>query len=173
MFIRRRITAELIELINQFPILGIIGPRQVGKTTLAKHLKSRIDKECLYLDIELPEDQNKLSEPEIFLENYRDKCLILDKIQQVLPETIDMYFYRRTESDLVLLRGITPIACIEIKYTAVPKLSRGLRSAMQDLGTERNFIVISVTSIILCIKMLPFVLCRIFCAKPCPSWCEV
>lgn len=83
MYIQRIVQNELIELIDQFPVVGIIGPRQVGKTTLAKHLINNINKECLYLDLELPEDQSKLYEPQLFLEQHFDKCVILDEIQQI------------------------------------------------------------------------------------------
>lgn len=83
MFIQRKLAAELLELLEQFPVVAMIGPRQVGKTTLAKHLMKRVDKACLYLDLELPEDQSKLSDPALYLERHRDKCLILDEIQQL------------------------------------------------------------------------------------------
>ena len=83
MYIQRKVTSELIELIDQFPVVAIIGPRQVGKTTLAKHLIDFIKKECIYLDLELPEDQSKLFEPQLFLEQHVDKCVILDEIQQI------------------------------------------------------------------------------------------
>ena len=83
MYITRRITAELPSLIAQFPVVAIIGPRQVGKTTLAKHLMKNIDKECIYLDLELPEDQSKLYEPQLYLEQHSEKCVILDEIQQI------------------------------------------------------------------------------------------
>ena len=77
------ITDELIKLINSFPVIGIIGPRQVGKTSLAKRLINNIKKDTLYLDLELPEDQSKLIDPQLFLEHYFDKCIILDEIQQM------------------------------------------------------------------------------------------
>ena len=83
MYIQRMITNELIKLMNSFPVVGIIGPRQVGKTSLAKYLIKIIKKDTLYLDLELPEDQSKLSEPQLFLEHYSDKCIILDEIQQM------------------------------------------------------------------------------------------
>jgi predicted AAA+ superfamily ATPase len=83
MYVQRAITAGIIKLIDQFPVVGIVGSRQVGKTTLAKHLINHIKRECIYLDLELPEDHSKLSEPQLFLENLLDKCVILDEIQQI------------------------------------------------------------------------------------------
>src|SRR3990172_6237164 len=85
MYIHRRIATELLRLIDQFPVVGIIGPRQVGKTTLARHLMENMNKECIYLDLELPEDQSKLYEPQLYLEQHSEKCIILDEIQQI-PE---------------------------------------------------------------------------------------
>ncbi len=83
MYIQRQITNELIKLVSQFPVVGIIGPRQVGKTTLAKQLMKHIKKDCIYLDLELPEDQSKLFEPQLYLEQHSEKCVILDEIQQI------------------------------------------------------------------------------------------
>jgi uncharacterized protein len=85
MYINRNLTNELLKLIDFFPVLGIIGPRQVGKTTLAKHLKKSIQKKCIYLDLELHEDQSKLLESQLYLEQHMDKCVILDEVQQI-PE---------------------------------------------------------------------------------------
>jgi predicted AAA+ superfamily ATPase len=83
MHVQRILQEGLIELIKQFPVVGIIGPRQVGKTTLVKRLINHIEKECLYLDLELPEDQNKLHDPQLFLEQHFDKLVILDEIQRI------------------------------------------------------------------------------------------
>ncbi len=76
MYIYRNITSNVVDLIHHFPVVGIIGPRQVGKTTLVKELIDHIDKECIYLDLELPEDFSKLSDPQIYLEQHEDKCVI-------------------------------------------------------------------------------------------------
>ncbi len=83
MYIERRITSTLHDLLDQFPVVGLIGPRQVGKTTLAMRLRQTISVPSLYLDLELPEAQSKLSDPELYLEQHKEKCLILDEIQQL------------------------------------------------------------------------------------------
>jgi predicted AAA+ superfamily ATPase len=63
--------------------VALIGPRQVGKTTLALAL----GKECpsLYLDLEDRADRNKLADPALFLGQYEDRLVILDEIHRV-PE---------------------------------------------------------------------------------------
>ena len=57
--IKRIIEDELLELMEFFPAIGIVGPRQSGKTTLAKHIMSKISKETIYIDLESPTDRNR------------------------------------------------------------------------------------------------------------------
>ncbi len=61
--------------------MGLLGPRQVGKTTLAIELGET--RPSLYLDLESPSDLAKLKEPEWFLKRYEDRLVILDEIQRV------------------------------------------------------------------------------------------
>jgi uncharacterized protein len=63
--------------------VALIGPRQVGKTTLAIEIAQASD--ALYLDLELPQERAKLAEPTLFLEAYEDRLVILDEIHRV-PE---------------------------------------------------------------------------------------
>lgn len=70
------------ELLGYFPVTAILGPRQCGKTTLARSLVLS-DRPVLYLDLERPSDAAKLSEPEAFLSSYRDYLVCLDEIQRV------------------------------------------------------------------------------------------
>jgi len=78
-------TKELVEILEYFPVLGITGPRQVGKTTLSKKLAGEIKKEVIYLDMENPTDLSKLSEPALYFEKNEDACIIIDEVQRV-PE---------------------------------------------------------------------------------------
>ena len=54
--IKRKIAAEIAKSMHYFPAIGIIGPRQVGKTTLAKALQKQLEKPSIYLDLELDFD---------------------------------------------------------------------------------------------------------------------
>jgi predicted AAA+ superfamily ATPase len=78
--VKRRIQKEVEESLKTFPVVSILGPRQVGKTTLAKEIQKKISS-SLYLDLELPSDYNKLTEPELFLSEQANKLIILDEIQ--------------------------------------------------------------------------------------------
>lgn len=71
------------EALDRQAAVGLIGPRQVGKTTLARTLGEATG--ALYLDLEAPEDRAKLAEPALFLRNYEDRLVILDEIHRV-PE---------------------------------------------------------------------------------------
>ena len=68
-------TNELLEILEYFPVLGITGPRQVGKTTLSKELAGQIEKKIIYLDMEDPMDLSKLSEPALYFENNEDTSI--------------------------------------------------------------------------------------------------
>jgi len=83
--IQRRATRPILESLSFFPVVGIIGSRQVGKTTLARHLQTVMQKDSLYLDLELSSDYQKLSDAQDYLSQHTDKCVFIDEIQ-VRPE---------------------------------------------------------------------------------------
>jgi uncharacterized protein len=69
---------------------------------------------------------------------------VIEQIAACLPNDLSMYFYRTqngAEIDLVLIKGIKPVAGIEIKYSNSPSLSRGVHECIADLKTERNFVI--------------------------------
>ena len=70
MYIERNITNKLKELIEYFPAVAIIGPRQVGKTTLIKKFLENDQNNVIFLDLESLSDLDKLNEPELFLKKY-------------------------------------------------------------------------------------------------------
>ncbi|MEZ4687505.1 MAG: ATP-binding protein [Bacteroidia bacterium] len=81
MFIPRKIKEELIDRLNFFPVVALVGPRQVGKTELVNEIRSSLPKESIYLDLETAEDSNKLQNPALFLNPLSAKTVILDEIQ--------------------------------------------------------------------------------------------
>jgi hypothetical protein len=69
---------------------------------------------------------------------------VIEQIISLLPNNIQPYYYRTqdgAEVDLVLVKGIKPIACIEIKYSETPSLSRGLAESIKDLKTKNNYVI--------------------------------
>ncbi|MBI4679986.1 MAG: ATP-binding protein [Nitrospirae bacterium] len=80
----KRIIQEKIEMsLTKYPVVGILGPRQVGKTTLAKMIMGRVKKKVIYLDLELPSDLNKLRDPELYLSPLAETLVIIDEIQRM------------------------------------------------------------------------------------------
>lgn len=71
------------DLLSQFPAVALLGPRQVGKTTLAREIGD--SQGALYLDLEHPTDLAKLVDPADYLARHQDKLVILDEIHR-LPE---------------------------------------------------------------------------------------
>jgi predicted AAA+ superfamily ATPase len=78
--ITRWITGKLEHTLRHTPAVALLGPRQVGKTTLAKLIAE--NRAALYLDLENPEDLLKLSDASAFLSLHDDKLVIIDEIQR-------------------------------------------------------------------------------------------
>ena len=69
---------------------------------------------------------------------------VIEQILQLLPATVKPYYYRThdgSEMDLVLVKGIKPIVCIEIKTTNEPNLTKGFYESFKDLKCKNGFIV--------------------------------
>ncbi len=81
--IARRIKQQVIEALDRQAAVALIGPRQVGKTTLAQEIGKKND--ALYLDLEDIDDREKLLDAKLFLEQFEDRLVILDEIHRV-PE---------------------------------------------------------------------------------------
>ena len=82
MILNRSVESVIQELVGYFPIIGIVGPRQCGKTTLVKQILPSFGKETVYLDLEKTSDLDKLRDAELFLSHQKDNCVILDEIQR-------------------------------------------------------------------------------------------
>ena len=80
----RQSQQKLSQYLQQFPAVGLLGPRQVGKTTLALAQK-KLYPDALYLDLELPSAQRQLDDPEAFLMAHAQQLVILDEVQR-MPE---------------------------------------------------------------------------------------
>lgn len=80
----RTASAQTLSLLGQFPAVALLGPRQVGKTTLAREI-AQARGPALFLDLELEADRQTLRRPDLFLPAYRDCLVVLDEVQWV-PE---------------------------------------------------------------------------------------
>lgn len=78
--IPRRLVTALDQALAEAPAVGLLGPRQAGKTTLA--LEVAEGRPSIYLDLESEADRARLAEPELYLPQHEDKLVILDEIQR-------------------------------------------------------------------------------------------
>lgn len=123
---RRLITERVLERIGHMPSVALLGPRQVGKTTLARQLQKEIPKESIYLDLESPEDYQKLSNLENYLLQREDKLLIIDEVQRmpelfpVLRSVIDR---KRENTRFMLLGSASPELLARSSETLAGRIS--------------------------------------------------
>ena len=79
-YINRRTEVKLQESLRSFPVTALLGPRQCGKSTLARHVVAdRAD--TVYLDLEKPSDLRKLEDAEFFFHTQKDKLVCIDEVQ--------------------------------------------------------------------------------------------
>ena len=92
----RAVAPALAQLLDEFPAVVLLGPRQVGKTTLARQWVDRhavgptpspksAPKAAIYLDLELPSARRQLEDAETFFAAHHRQLVVLDKVQRV-PE---------------------------------------------------------------------------------------
>lgn len=127
--IPRRLLPALRQRLKEMPAVAVLGPRQVGKTTLALELggvgldgagllqlaRAKLEPagihNCVYLDLESEADRAKLNEPELYLGGLLDRLVILDEVHRapglfpVLRGLIDRARRSGRRNGLYLLLG--------------------------------------------------------------------
>jgi len=79
--IKRWLLSKAKRWLRQFPAVAIVGPRQCGKSTLARQLLAEIP-DAAYFDLERPSDAARLRDPEAFFAAQADRLVCLDEIQR-------------------------------------------------------------------------------------------
>jgi predicted AAA+ superfamily ATPase len=144
---------KLLRLLQQFPAVGLLGPRQAGKTTLA-FAQKEFYPNALYLDLELPSAQRQLDDPEAFLMAHAQQLVILDEVQRmpdlfsILRGVIDQRRRMNQPSGQFLLLGSATGVLLQqsseslagrIAYVELPALQAseifGAQASVADLNT--------------------------------------
>jgi len=109
--VQRLLLEYAFKRLNQLPCIALLGSRQIGKTTLSKQIQDQHRGESIYLDLESPEDLNKLTQPELYLNARSNQLIILDEIQRmpelfpILRSVIDK---KRDNGRFILLGSASP-----------------------------------------------------------------
>jgi uncharacterized protein len=80
MMIERRLGGEVVALLEHVPAVTLVGPRQVGKTTLALSIAEH--RRATYLDLESEPDRARLAQPELYFADHADELVIIDEVHR-------------------------------------------------------------------------------------------
>jgi uncharacterized protein len=80
--VQRLLFEKLERALTAMPVVALLGPRQVGKTTLALEVARSVRKKAHYLDLESDADMNKLADAETYLKRTKGELLIIDEVQR-------------------------------------------------------------------------------------------
>jgi predicted AAA+ superfamily ATPase len=111
--IKRRQTKQLNYLLDHYPAVALLGPRQVGKTTLALEIGAQ--RPSVYLDLESEADRARLADPEQYFADHENELVILDEVHRMpglfqnLRGVIDRGRRRDKKTNRFLLLGSAAI----------------------------------------------------------------
>jgi predicted AAA+ superfamily ATPase len=126
---RRQEIDTLHGLLKRHPVVGIIGARQVGKTTLARFFVEEAHQKSSYFDLE--------SHPKVGAS--WEGFLLQQVIRRLQAFPEECYFWAAhggAELDLFVLRGRRRYG-FEFKRTTSPRVTPSMRSALSDLKLNR------------------------------------
>jgi len=139
----RELEPRLLLELDTSPAIALVGPRQVGKTTLALEIGQR--RPSLYLDLESPSDLACLDEPEAFLSAHLDELVILDEVHRVqglfpvLRRLIDKARRKGRRHGLYLLLGSAGLdLLVHSGETLAGRIAELELGPLQLLETGRN-----------------------------------
>lgn len=150
MELRRLITESILDDLRYTPAVGIVGPRQVGKTTLARQIVAD-GKPHTWFDLQRPQDYRKLENAELLLPTLADQLAVIDEIQ-LMPELFGLLrplidadrrpgrFLLLGSASPALIRGASESLAGRVSYSELTPLSLAeLRPTQIDMNEHLVF----------------------------------
>ena len=149
---KRLIQSKVQDLLTHHAAVGLTGPRQVGKTTLALEIAAQ-HPSSIYLDLESPRDLAKIRDIESFCDLHHGKLIVLDEVQRVpnlfapLRSIIDKRRRAGQKFGQFLLLGSASIALLQqsseslagrIAYAEMVPL--GLQETQPDIAIDMLYL---------------------------------
>ena len=126
MNIHRTVTSRILDKLKNTPAVALLGPRQVGKTTLVKEIAPLLGLDTIYLDLESFSDLNKLTDAEHYFLQRKDKLIIIDEVQR-MPELFPLFRSvidkERRPSRFLLLGSASPEILAKSSETLAGRIS--------------------------------------------------
>lgn len=142
--IPRRLASVLQQRLEQFPAVALLGPRQVGKTTLARARSPKVyirDSGLVHVLLRLPDREALLGHPVV---GGSWEGFVLENLIGCAPDGTQASFYRTAagaEIDLVLELPNSETWAIEIKRGLAPSPDRGFHHALADLTPNQAWML--------------------------------
>ncbi|MCE7957234.1 MAG: ATP-binding protein, partial [Acidobacteria bacterium ACB2] len=124
-YLARQAEQEVLGKLRRNPVVAIVGPRQCGKTTLARRVLERVPG-GLYVDLERPSDAARLSDPEAFFRLHADETVCLDEVQRIpglFPVLRSVVDERRRNGQVLVLGSASPDLLRQSSETLAGRIS--------------------------------------------------
>ena len=139
---RKSDLAAVQSLLIRYPAVGIVGARQVGKTTLARMVAARAKGTTTFFDLENPDDLARLAEPMLALKDRRG-LIVIDEIQRrpdLFPVLRVLADRPRNPARFLVLGSASPALLQQGSETLAARIAyhelRGL--ALEDVGSDHG-----------------------------------
>ena len=153
-YIQRLIQPVVEKKLLNNPVTAILGPRQCGKSTLAKYIISK-KTNAVYLDLEKHSDLRKLDRPQLFFDRFHDQLICLDEIQrkaELFPAIRSFVDQNNKNGQFLILGSASPellrqtseslagrIAFLELTPFTLPELQQNNEDPLWDLWLKGGF----------------------------------